>query len=62
MKNQLNRTIDYIKGKIKSYENAKKPMPYEKFDPNKINNLAKKLYHYRFILKILEKEFKNLED
>lgn len=54
--NELQRTMDYVKGRIKSLEKARKPLPYQKFDQNNMNKCTRKLHHYRFILEVLKEK------
>lgn len=53
---EIARTIDYVKGRIKSLENAHKPLPFQKFDQKRVDKNIKKLHHYRLILQALREK------
>ena len=56
MSGEIDNTIDYCKGRIKSFEKARKPLPFEKFDKNKCDNITKKIHRYKVILQVLEEK------
>lgn len=59
--NDILRTIDYCKGKIKSLETARKALPFEKFNQRECDKITKKLYHYKLIVTELSKINKSEE-
>ncbi len=56
MINDITRTIDWCKGRIKATEHARRQLPFETFDKVRHSKLSRRLKHYRICLAALESQ------